>query len=58
MYFTVLSLDKPSDDDNEKNQTLSFSHETLNNTFDKIRHTILTLPSDTKVTDIHIKVID
>lgn len=59
MYFTVLSLHDASDENgNEPQPTISFSHATLNNTFDKIRQTVLTLPSDTKVTDIHIKVVE
>ena len=59
MYYTVLSLHNASDENgNEPQPTISFSHATLDNTFDKIKHSMRTLPSDTKVTDIHIKVVE
>lgn len=59
MYFTVLSLHDESDENgNEPQPTISFSHTTLDSVFANIKQSMRTLPSDTKVTDIHIKVVE
>ena len=66
MYYTTLMLDKPSDEvpsfiavchGEIPQQTIAFGNTTLDTAFNQIRLEMSRLPSDTKVTDIHIKVM-
>lgn len=67
MYYTTLMLDKPSDEvpsfidvcrGEIPPQTIEFGNTTLETAFNQIRFEMSKLPSDTKVTDIHIKVME